>query len=58
MLNEKENVIHLLKNKLKILATHLIHAYELDELEKEKEGLSNELTDYKAKLLKFVEKEK
>ena len=56
LLNKKENVIHLLKKKLKILATQLIQASQLVELEKEKEGLSNELTDYKAKLLKFSEK--
>ena len=41
---------------MKIPATHLIHAYELVELEKEKEGLSNELTDCKANLIKFAEK--
>ena len=57
-LNEKKNVIQLLKKKLKISATQLIQASELVELVKEKEGLSNELTDCKAKLLKFVEKEK
>ena len=58
LLNEKENAIQLLKNNLNILATQLIQASELDEVEKEKEGLSNELTDCKAKLLKFAEKEK
>ena len=34
LLNEKESTIQLLKNKLKILATHLIQATELTELEK------------------------
>ena len=56
LLNEKENSIQLLKKKLNILYTHLIHAFELAELEKEKESLSSELTDCKAKLLKFAEK--
>ena len=56
LLNEKENVIHLLEKKLKIPATQWIHASELAKLEKEKEGLSNELTDCKDKLIKFSEK--
>ena len=30
----------------------------MDEIEKEKEGLKNELMDCKARLLKFVDKEK
>ena len=47
-----------MKKKLKIPTTKLIHVSELGEIEKEKEGLSNELTDYKDKLLKFAEKEK
>ena len=33
---EKENMIQLLKNKLKIPSTQLIQAFELTELEKEK----------------------
>ena len=58
LLNEKENTIQLLKNKLKIPSTQLIQAFELAELEKEKEYLNDELTDCKAKLLKFAKKEK
>ena len=58
LVNEKENVIQLLKNKLKIPSIQLIHAFELAEIEKKKESLSSELTDCKVKLLKFVEKEK
>ena len=50
MLDEKENSIQLLKRKIKIPSTQLIQASELAELEKEKEGLSGELTDCKAKL--------
>ena len=58
LLNEKDNFIQLLKKKLKIPSTQLIQAYELAKLEKEKEILSGELIDCKAKLLKFDEKEK
>ena len=36
LLNEKDNAIELLKNKLNIPATQLIHRFELAELEKEK----------------------
>ena len=56
-LDEKENVIQLLK-KLKIPSTQLIQASELTDFEKEKEDLNGELTDCKAKILKFTEKEK
>ena len=58
LLNEKENAIQQLKKKLNIPSTQLIQAFELVELEKENEGLSNELNDCKDKLLKFSEKEK
>ena len=58
MLNEKENAIQLLKRKLKIPSTQLIQTSELTEFEKEKEALTNELIDCKARLLKFEEKEK
>ena len=58
LVNEKENVIQLLKNKLKITSIQVIHASKLAEIEKKKESLSSELTDCKVKLLKFVEKEK
>ena len=56
LLNERESVIQIKKKKLKIPSTKLIHASELAELEKEKEGLGGELTSCKAKLLKFAEK--
>ena len=36
LLNEKVNAIKLLKKKLKIPSTHLIHTFELTKLEKEK----------------------
>ena len=36
LLNEKLNAIKLLKKKLKIPSTHLIHTFELTKLEKEK----------------------
>ena len=58
LLNEKEHDIHLLKKKLKIRATQLIQGPKLVEIEEEKEKLNNELTDCKAKLLKFANKEK
>ena len=48
----------MLKKKLKIPATQLIHGSELAEIEEEKEKLNNELIDCKAKLLKFTDKEK
>ena len=48
----------MLKNKLKFPSTQLIQAFELTKIEKEKEDLNGELTDCKAKLLKFAEKEK
>ena len=57
-LDEKENTIQLLKKKLKIPATQLIEGPELAKIEKEKEGLNNELTECKENLLKFVDKEK
>ena len=56
LLNEKENGIYLLEKKFKIPPTQWIHAPELAGLEKEKEGLSNELTDCKDNLIKFAEK--
>ena len=56
--DEKENAIQLLKNKLKIPSTQLIEGPELAKIEKEKECLKNELMDCKARLLKFVDKEK
>ena len=56
-MDKKENTIQLLKKKLKIPATQLIQGPELDEIEKEKETLKNELTDCKEKLLKFADKE-
>ena len=55
ILKEKKRTIQLLKNKLKILTTHLIQASELIELEKEKELLSHELNDYKENLLNIIE---
>ena len=58
MLYEKEKTIQLLKKKLKILATQLIQAIELTELEKEKETLNDELNDCKEKILKFVGEKK
>ena len=58
LVNEKENVIQLLKNKLKVPSIQLIHASKLDKIEKKKESLSSELTDCKVKLLIFAEKEK
>ena len=58
LLDENENAIHLLKKKLKIPATQLIEGLELAEIEKEKEGLKNALMDCKARLLKFVDKER
>ena len=41
LLDEKDNVIQLLKKKLKIHATQLIEGPELAEIEKEKEGMKN-----------------
>ena len=57
-MNEKEITIQLLKNKLNIPSTQLIQASELIDLEKEKETLTSDLTNFKEKLLKFVVKEK
>ena len=56
LLEEKENSIHLLKEKINIHATQLLEGLELDEMEKEKEDLKNGLLDCKEKLLKFVDK--
>ena len=47
----------MLKKKLKIPSTQLIHTSELTEFEKEKEALNTELTCCKSKLLKLEEKE-
>ena len=55
---KKENTIQLLKKKLNIPSTQLIQPFELTEIEKEKEDLNGELTNCKAKLLKYIEKEK
>ena len=44
----------MLKKKLKIQATQLIQASKVTELEKEKELLSQEFNDCKAKLLKLI----
>ena len=48
----------MLKKKLKIPSTHLIHTSDLTEFEKEKEVLNTEMIDYKAKHLKLEEKER
>ena len=58
LLDEKEKEVQILKKKLKIPSTQLIQTSELTEFEKEKEALSTELTDCKAKILKLEEKEK
>ena len=55
--NEKEKDIQLLKKKIKIPATQMIHGPELAEIEEEKEKLNNELTGCRDKLFKFVDKE-
>ena len=47
-----------MKKKLKIPSTQLIQTSELTELEKEKELLTTELIDCKARLLNLEEKEK
>ena len=48
----------MLKTKLKIPTTQLIQASEIIELEKEKETLNDELSNCKAKLMKFVEEKR
>ena len=58
LFDEKEKEVQVLKKKLKIPSTQLIHTSELIEFEKEKETLNNELIDCKSKLLKLEEKEK
>ena len=58
LLDEKEKEIQLLKRKLKIPSTKLTQTYELAEIEKEKETLNIELTDWKANMLKLEEKER
>ena len=58
LFDEKEKEVHVLKKKLKIPSTQLIHTFELTEFDKEKEALNIELIDCKAKLLKLEEKEK
>ena len=55
ILTKKENIIQLLNKKLKIPTTQLIQTSELTMVEKEKELLSQELNDSKAKLLKLDE---
>ena len=44
--------------KINIPSIHLIQATKLTDMEKEKETLTGELNDYKAKLLKFAEEKK
>ena len=56
LFDEKEKEVHVLKKKLKIPSTQIIQTSELTEFEKEKEALSTELIDCKAKLLKLEEK--
>ena len=56
MLEDRDNVILTLKNKLKIHGTQLAQADELVEFEREKEVLNSKLTDCKDKLLKLEEK--
>ena len=58
LLDDKEKEIQTLKKKLKILATQLAQAEDLDDFEREKETLNTELTDYKDKLLNLKEKER
>ena len=48
----------MLKKKLEIPTTRLIQTAELTEIEKEKETLSTNLIDCKAKLLRQEEKER
>ena len=55
MLNDRDNEIQTLKNKLRIPGTHLTQADELADFKKEKEALNSELTDCKAKLLNLEE---
>ena len=45
ILTKKENTIQLLKKKLKIPTTQLIQAFDLTEIEKEKETLNDELSN-------------
>ena len=47
-----------MKKNHKIPTTQLIQGPELSEIEEETERLNNKLTDCKANLLKFVDKEK
>jgi len=56
LFDEKEKEVQVLKKKLKIPSTQLIQTSELIEFEKDKEALSTELIDCKAKLLKLEEK--
>ena len=53
LLDEKEKEIQLLKKKILIPTTQLIQGPELAEIEKEKENLNNQLTDYQA--IKLIE---
>ena len=45
LLDEKEKYIQLLKKNILICATQLIQGPKLAEIEREKENLSNQLTD-------------
>ena len=56
LFDEKEKEVQVLKKNLKIPSTQLIQKYELTEFEKE--AISIEMIDCKAKLLKLEEKEK
>ena len=58
LFDEKEKEVQVLKNKLKIPSTQLIHTSELTEFEKEKEALKTEFIGCKSKLLNLEEKEK
>ena len=56
-LDKKENAIQLLKKNLNIPSTHRIQDSKLTELEKEKELITQELSDSKEKLLNLAEGE-
>ena len=55
LLEEKDNTIQVLKNKLKVPNTEHVQSSELFSLQEEKEKVYQELMDYKGKLLKMQE---
>ena len=58
LLEEKENTIQMLKQKLKVPGAQHVQYSELTVLQQEKEKIHQEMMDYKGKMLKLQEENK